>query len=456
MEVEGAKLTQKQRDKLPNSMFALPEKQALPINDETHVRLAWQMVDRTKGLTEAEKKKARRRILRRAKELGIDTSNWADVSAAMSFEEMGEMVRNALLEKYGKKDSSGLQYGIYIIETYPDHVIYETREGKTYSVDYSIDQDENVTLGTQVEVEHVFIPKREVTASIDLSAKITISEAQHPNRVPFTGTLFVADVPSDRPPGGTNGKKLLVPREVVAASLDTLIGMAVNTNYNLTDHDKRKKIGVIEAAWMEGAEVKVSGILYGKDFPAEVAAIKLQAASGTLGMSLEATNAALEDYEYNGEVVAKALSLTFTGAAILFKDNAAWANTSLAASKKEETNMEEILKAIANLKGELIAHIDETVSKKLEEAKQELKASVDVEKAVGELKASIESLTKDVTDIKAKAEKTPPERKTVTSELLAKFQQDGKNIYDEITASNLPVDKRLELKILALNSGVRQ
>lgn len=69
-------LTKEQRDALPDSDFAVPGKRALPIPDEAHVRMAWNMLDHTKGLSEAEKAEAKRRILRRAKELGIDTSKW--------------------------------------------------------------------------------------------------------------------------------------------------------------------------------------------------------------------------------------------------------------------------------------------------------------------------------------------------------------------------------------------
>lgn len=83
-------LTKEARDALAESSFAVPGKRALPIHDTTHVRMAWKMVDRTQGLSEAERKAARDRILRKAKELGIDTTDWHTISAmainAMSIE----------------------------------------------------------------------------------------------------------------------------------------------------------------------------------------------------------------------------------------------------------------------------------------------------------------------------------------------------------------------------------
>ncbi|MBI1214117.1 MAG: hypothetical protein GC190_21860 [Alphaproteobacteria bacterium] len=81
-------LTKQQRDALPAEHFAVPGKRALPINDERHTKLAWDMVERTKDLTPAERKTARERILKRAKDLGIDTKDWSKLSAALSISAM--------------------------------------------------------------------------------------------------------------------------------------------------------------------------------------------------------------------------------------------------------------------------------------------------------------------------------------------------------------------------------
>lgn len=61
---------------MASKLFALPELRRLPIPDETHTILAWDEVNRTQGLTDAQRREARRNILKRAKELGMDTSNW--------------------------------------------------------------------------------------------------------------------------------------------------------------------------------------------------------------------------------------------------------------------------------------------------------------------------------------------------------------------------------------------
>ena len=74
-------LSAEERNHLGPEDFAVPEKRELPIKDANHVKLAWDMVDRTMGLSAEERAGARRRILARAKELGIDTGDWQKPAA---------------------------------------------------------------------------------------------------------------------------------------------------------------------------------------------------------------------------------------------------------------------------------------------------------------------------------------------------------------------------------------
>lgn len=84
-----ATLTKKDRDSLTADYFAVPAKRALPLHDVTHVMLAWDMLDRTGGLTDDEKADARERIKSHAERLGLDTATWGPggVEAA---EEIGD------------------------------------------------------------------------------------------------------------------------------------------------------------------------------------------------------------------------------------------------------------------------------------------------------------------------------------------------------------------------------
>lgn len=69
-------LSAAERDKMPADQFAVPSKRELPLHDRRHIKLAWDMVDRTKGLSDEERKTARERILAAAKKVGLDTDDW--------------------------------------------------------------------------------------------------------------------------------------------------------------------------------------------------------------------------------------------------------------------------------------------------------------------------------------------------------------------------------------------
>lgn len=89
----------------------------------------------------------------------------------------------------------------------------------------------------------------------------------HPNRVAFRGVLTVVDIPSDRAPSGSQGKRVVLTRRAAEAAIASLIGMAVDYAPSLDRHDARRKVGVITGADVMGNNLEVSGYLYAKDFP---------------------------------------------------------------------------------------------------------------------------------------------------------------------------------------------
>jgi hypothetical protein len=68
-------LTSNQRKELDPNVFGLPEQRKFPMPDAEHVRKAWQFLGRSK-LSPDQKDQVKTKIFARAKELGIDTSNW--------------------------------------------------------------------------------------------------------------------------------------------------------------------------------------------------------------------------------------------------------------------------------------------------------------------------------------------------------------------------------------------
>jgi len=154
--------------------------------------------------------------------------------------------------------------------------------------------------------------------------------AGHPNRVPFEGVLTLVDEPSNRPPSGARGHRVILTREAALAALPSLMGMAVDYAPGWDGHDARRKCGIITQADVEANRLRVSGCLFGKDFP-EVEDRMRSGKAGMMGMSYEIADAHVEDM--NAEIW-KLTRATFTGAAILLREKAAYRNTSFQLAAK--------------------------------------------------------------------------------------------------------------------------
>jgi hypothetical protein len=180
----------------------------------------------------------------------------------------------------------------------------------------------------------------------------------HPNRAGFWGVLTIVDVASDKAPAGARGHRVLLTRRAAEAAIPSLLGMALDYSPALDRHDARRKIGVITRAEIVGRAIEVGGFLYARDFPEIVAEIGRAAPSpfdsgqaknsrqpaairkeiptlsqsarkgGTavdgLGMSYEITDARVEDIKASVWVLNQ---VTFTGAAVLRRDKAAYGAT---------------------------------------------------------------------------------------------------------------------------------
>ena len=163
----------------------------------------------------------------------------------------------------------------------------------------------------------------------------------HPNRMPFTGILTRLDVPSDNPPHGTGGKKIILTRAAAEQALPSLLGMGVDLKHDFTGHSAQNKVGIITAASIDGDAINITGFIYCSDFPKE--ALRIQLNKADLGFSFEASNLAVASMADNPLTITK---LSFTGAAILLKNEAAYTNTALAAAKAKEHEMDEIQEAV--------------------------------------------------------------------------------------------------------------
>jgi hypothetical protein len=154
---------------------------------------------------------------------------------------------------------------------------------------------------------------------------LTIPHVQdHPNRLPFEGVLTVVNTASDKAPSGARGHRVMLTREAVENALPSLLGMAVDYRPGWDGHDARCKIGIVTEADLKGKKLVVKGYLYARDFPDAAKAIQAHAPEA-LGMSYELADARVEDMRAE---IWKLTRITFTGAAILLREKAAYRETS--------------------------------------------------------------------------------------------------------------------------------
>jgi hypothetical protein len=142
----------------------------------------------------------------------------------------------------------------------------------------------------------------------------------HPNRLPFEGCLTLVDTPSDRAPSGARGHRVILTRSAAETALPTLLGMAVDYKAGWDGHDARQKCGIITGAELEDKRLMVAGYLFARDFPEMEPAM-----TPGMGMSYELADAHVADMRAAIWTLTKA---TFTGAAILLREKAAYRATS--------------------------------------------------------------------------------------------------------------------------------
>jgi hypothetical protein len=150
--------------------------------------------------------------------------------------------------------------------------------------------------------------------------------AGHPNREAFRGVLTLVDVASERAPAGSRGHRVVLMRRAAEAGLASLLGMALDYSPTLDRHDVRRKVGIITRADIAGREVELGGYLFAKDCPEIVREIEKNGREPgrSLGMSYEIADARVADIRAKVWTLTR---VTFTGAAILRRDRAAYPET---------------------------------------------------------------------------------------------------------------------------------
>lgn len=410
----NTKLDKAELAALNDDDFAVPSKRKLRINDERHTRMAWYNIEATQGLTSDEKAEARRRILSKARELGLDTKDW----------------------------------------------------------------------------------NRLKTISLEAMALNISNSDDHPNKMPFSGILTRLDQPSDHAPGGSHGRKIIVTSQAAEKALASLLGMAVDFTPSFDDHDAQSKIGIITSAEVQGNAIFIEGFIYAADFPETAQLIK--DLKHVLGFSFEAQRLTIQDPAAD---ILTITDLSFTGAAILRKDKAAYNTTSIAAVAAPgdiEMTKEEMQALLASTFAPMAARLDKIeagAATKVEAGVVDVKAAVKEAleaqaaiqaaaaaqtKAINDaVAAAVDAATKPLIDKLAAAETkakdaeaavklaaAAPARKTITpvaSALMARasisLPEGGEklavgNVDAAMKTANLTVEQRMQLKQELSRAGV--
>lgn len=262
----------------------------------------------------------------------------------------------------------------------------------------------------------------------------------HPNAMRFTGTCMFLNTPSDYTPNGVDRPVVLSSDEAEKCA-STMNLMGINCDYDpwlfpdelMTAHNRRNKIGVVEKCWVDGDELKFTGIMYKNDFPDIADFIKKTVDS--LGFSVEAMFNLREHEDY-----IEMADVEFTGVAMLFKNAAAYQNTYIAeiaakAAKGKQMEKQEI----QNL-------IEETIKAQLEANAKAEQAKVEAQE-LATAKAEVERLTaecsaKDVTIAEKDAKITELEK--AVAEKDAEIEASAKETPIVSDVKNLETKAKLE------------
>lgn len=243
----------------------------------------------------------------------------------------------------------------------------------------------------------------------------------HPNAMRFTGTCMFLNTPSDYTPNGVDRPVVLSSNEAEKCA-STMNLMGINCDYDpwlfpdelMTAHNRRNKIGVVEKCWVDGDELKFTGIMYKNDFPDIADFIKKTVDS--LGFSVEAMFNLREHEDY-----IEMADVEFTGVAMLFKNAAAYQNTYIAeiaakAAKGKQMEKQEIQNLIEEtIKAQLEANAKAEQAKV--EAQELATAKAEVERLTAECSAKdakIAELEKAVADKDAEIEASAKETTVVS------------------------------------------
>ena len=242
--------------------------------------------------------------------------------------------------------------------------------------------------------------------SLNVISFSSMQDASNPDVLPFEAVLGYVDTPTDSTPcGGYAGYNTVLSSENI--DIDSLVGSGVNVRwdywpeYNMTAHNPRFKVGVIDEAFLEGTTIKAKGHLWKSDFP-DVCEV-VENAKESLGFSVEIYSDGIKlDHT---EKLATCLGVHFTGASILYKSKAAFQKTSIMCSILDEKENEEVNEEIKQAFEEQNKAVDEKIGALGEQ--------------IGELAKAVQALSAQKEEPKDPAPAEPKEPETTAMDFSA-------------------------------------
>ena len=464
-----AKLTKESRDALPASDFAVPGKRALPIHDEAHTRMAWDMVSKTKDLTPSERSEARRRIIERAKQHGIDTSEWekgAKVAAAVSLSAMALNIPND--GHPNKMPFSGVLTRI----GEPSDAAPEGSGGRRITISKeAAEKSLDSLLGMAVDYKPDF-DGHAPQSKIGVISAATIEG----NAILIEGFIYAADFPKEA--------------AEIKARKDEL-GFSYEARDLYTDDPEANPCVITDCVFTGAAILLKAKAAYRTTSISANAAEddetmtpelkelldKLAANQATLSTAIEAVSASVEKLKTDGVSAANFTSLVEPHAKALESCAAAMEGAGMGghATRGHVTVLRHMAGAMrADAAQGKMPHIYESTGQYYASADTRAAAAPDVagevakkvNELVGPLTEQVKALGTQIADIKAAAVRdTPaPERKTVSPQITALLAKagieapaDGGKIELaklDVALKDLPVERRLETKAALRQAGM--
>src|SRR5579864_6561540 len=135
-----------------------PSTWELPVFDASHTQDALSRFDQAQIPSDAKAKTAKK-LVAAAKRFGIDASGFAKEyvtkQADMSFDDIECELQDELLEEFGSDSFGDPLY--FLVQAFPDYLIARGPGAKLYRISYTIDDQDEASLGDPQEVETAYV-----------------------------------------------------------------------------------------------------------------------------------------------------------------------------------------------------------------------------------------------------------------------------------------------------------